>query len=69
MNVAFALCYTICVVFQAVKMIARELFWEVIDEFVKEISTGYVRAVQLYLDAGKKTVEEIVVIGTATLIR
>ncbi|XP_046575256.1 LOW QUALITY PROTEIN: germinal-center associated nuclear protein-like [Haliotis rubra] len=54
---------------EAVKMIARELFWEVIDEFVREISTGYVRAVQLYLDAGKKTVEEIVVIGTATLIR
>ncbi|XP_067683402.1 germinal-center associated nuclear protein-like [Haliotis asinina] len=54
---------------EAVKMIARELFWEVIDEFVKEISTGYVRAVQLYLDAGKKTVEEIVVIGTSTLIR
>ncbi|XP_048239016.1 germinal-center associated nuclear protein-like isoform X4 [Haliotis rufescens] len=54
---------------EAVKMIAKELFWEVIDEFVKEISTGYVRAVQLYLDAGKKTVEEIVVIGTATLIR
>ncbi len=50
-------------------MLARELFLEVIDEFVGEISQGYVRAVQVYLEAGKKTVEELVVIGTSTLIR
>ena len=42
------------------KKIAKSLFLEVIDEFVRQMATDIVHAVNIYLDNDKRTAAEFI---------
>nr|KAG5708418.1 hypothetical protein BaRGS_026145 [Batillaria attramentaria] len=54
---------------QAVKMIARDLFWEVIDETARDVSQSLYNAIQFYLSFDKIFTDEVLAEVSSQMIK